>query len=179
MSTQDDTDELGARLRSLRGEESQEAFSRRVGITRSALANYETGRTRPKPSVLRQICQKAGVPEKFLLTGEVTEFDELAAALGAYKEAGTLPGLTEDEKAIIRVLRLCSTRTSLAVVNAMISALEQQDFDKRLADLLTIEGDIKRLYLIKEVDGAYNRGLTPDTLAAITDILSKRRAGPQ
>ena len=174
MSTQNDTDRLGARLRSLRGEESQEAFSRRVGITRSALANYETGRTRPKPSVLRQICQKVGVSEKVLLTGEVTEFDELAAALGAYKEAGTLPGLTADEKAIIRVLRLCTTRTSLAVVNAIISALEHQEFEKKLADLLTIESDITRLYMIRKADGAYERGLTPDTLAAIGDLLSAR-----
>ncbi|WP_165455705.1 helix-turn-helix domain-containing protein [Paracoccus subflavus] len=175
MSTQISTDSVAARLRALRGDESQEAFSRRVGITRSALANYETGRTKPKPAVLRQICQKLGISEALLPQGRLSNLGDLVAALGIHEEGGTLPGLTEDEKAIIRILRLCSTPVVNRVVTAMISGVEAQDFDRRLADPATAPTDVARLYQIAKNDGAYERGVTPDALAAIVDVLSKQR----
>lgn len=38
---------FGQQLRAMRGQRSQESFARVLGITRAALANYETGRTTP------------------------------------------------------------------------------------------------------------------------------------
>lgn len=177
MSTQDST--IGERLRRLRGEESQEAFSRRVGITRSALANYETGRTKPKPSVLRQICQRLGVSEGALLSGEATSFRELASLLGSSEDAATLPGLTDHERAIVRVLRLCPPETVHSVVSGIISSLEGNKFFRDGADPLTIVDDISRLYSIEKAKGAYDRGVTPDTLAALLDKLKDSQQGPQ
>ena len=129
ISTQISTAGIPARLRALRGEESQQSFSERIGITRSALANYETGRTTPKPSVLRNICQKLGISESVLKTGEVSAFDDLAGAVGTYREVGTLPGLADDEKAIVRVLRLCDASVVHSVVVAIIEGLEAKKFE--------------------------------------------------
>lgn len=53
----------GRLLRRLRGEQSQRAFAARAGITRAALASYETGRVRPKPSLVREICARVGVAD--------------------------------------------------------------------------------------------------------------------
>lgn len=174
MSTQSSTD-IPARLRALRGEESQQSFSERIGITRSALANYETGRTTPKPSVLRSICQKLGISESVLRSGEASTFDDLAGAVGAYREVGTLPGLTDDEKAIIRVLRLCDTSVVHSAVTAIIEGLEAQKFERSLADPLTAHIDIARLYQISKDAGFYNRGITPDTLTALVELLAKKQ----
>lgn len=109
------------------------------------------------------------------MTGQTSEFDELAGALGAYGEVGTLPGLTKDEKAIIRVLRLCDADTAQTVVNALISALEENRFDRRFADPLTAPVDIARLYQMSKNKGQYDRGVTPDALAAILQELSKSK----
>ncbi|WP_367278467.1 helix-turn-helix domain-containing protein [uncultured Amaricoccus sp.] len=177
MSTRDST--IGERLRRVRGEESQEAFSRRVGITRSALANYETGRTQPKPSVLRQISQRLGIPESALLSGDAGSFRELASLLGSNEDIAGLPGLTEHERAIIRVLRLCPPETVHSVVRDIISTLESKDFFRELADPLTIVDDIGHLYMIEKAKGAYDRGVTPDTLAAILDRLKSGQGDPQ
>mgnify|MGYP005853738515 CR=1 FL=1 len=177
MSTQNVT--IGERLRRLRGEESQEAFSRRVGITRSALANYETGRTKPKPSVLRQICQSLGLSESALLTGEAGSFRELASLVGAHDAAAVLPGLTDHERAIIRVLRLCPNEVVYGVVRQIISALEDGSFYRELADPLTIVDDISHLYMIAAGQGWYDRGVTPDTLAAILDKLKGGQREPK
>ena len=175
ISTQISTAGIPARLRALRGEESQQSFSERIGITRSALANYETGRTTPKPSVLRNICQKLGISESVLKTGEVSAFDDLAGAVGTYREVGTLPGLTDDEKAIVRVLRLCDASVVHSVVVAIIEGPEAKKFDRSLADPLTAHVDVARLYQISKADGFYDRGITPDTLLALMDTLAKKQ----
>lgn len=73
---------VAERLRRLRGvEESQESFAARVGISRAALANYETGRTVPGPSVRRRICDALGVPPGEL--DDDTSADEAIAELRA------------------------------------------------------------------------------------------------
>ncbi len=64
---------VSRRLRFLRGKETQEAFSKRVGISRSALANYETGRSVPNSFVLNQISEKCGVAEDFFSASDLVE----------------------------------------------------------------------------------------------------------
>ncbi len=176
MSTPNSTNSVGARLRLLRGEESQEAFSRKVGITRSALANYETNRTVPKRSVLRQICQRLGVSENALVDGEAQDIPDLLGALGIYNEVGTLPGLTDDEKAIIRVLRICDKGVAHAAISAITAGLEEKKFSTEVADPGTIVDDIARLYGIVEAGGTYLRGVTPHALAAISAFIESKKS---
>ncbi|MFV0410805.1 MAG: helix-turn-helix transcriptional regulator [Paracoccus sp. (in: a-proteobacteria)] len=57
---------IADRLRELRGKETQEDFARMIGVSRATLANYEAGRTVPRPSVCRRICRKLGIAENTL-----------------------------------------------------------------------------------------------------------------
>ena len=179
MSTHNSTDkvELGERLRWLRGDESQTVFSERVGITRSALANYETGRTTPKISVLRKITQRLGIAEEILLKGVSESLEDFADALGARTGTDTLADLTKDEKAIVRLLRICDTTTVHAAVDAIVSGLETGNFSKELADPLTIVDDIARLFRIAKSEGVHERGITKDGLTAIMQYLGRTKAG--
>lgn len=93
MSTPDSTD-LGERLRYLRGEQSQEQFAQQIGLTRAALANYETGRTKPKASILREISRKLGLSDEFLLSGKVRneyELNLVVAGKGMLNECHETP----------------------------------------------------------------------------------------
>ena len=48
----------------------QESFAKFLGIPQSNLASYETGRRVPSDAAIQLICQKCGVSEKWLRTGE-------------------------------------------------------------------------------------------------------------
>lgn len=48
----------------------QKMFAAFLGIPQSNLASYETGRRTPSDAVIQLICQKCGVDEHWLLTGE-------------------------------------------------------------------------------------------------------------
>lgn len=58
------------RIKALRGLETQKAFAERLGITPQAVLNYEKYGRSPKGRYLTNICQKLGVREQWLLTGE-------------------------------------------------------------------------------------------------------------
>lgn len=58
------------RFKKLRGLETQKAFAERLGITPQAVLNYEKYGRIPKGRYLTNICQKLGVREQWLLTGE-------------------------------------------------------------------------------------------------------------
>ncbi len=58
------------RIKALRGLETQKAFAERLGITPQAVLNYEKYGRIPKGRYLTNICQKLGVREQWLLTGE-------------------------------------------------------------------------------------------------------------
>lgn len=147
-----------------------------MGITRSALANYETNRTVPKRSVLRQICQRLGVSENALIDGDAKDLPDLLGALGIYNEVGALPGLTDDEKAIIRVLRICDKDVTHAAISAITAGLEEKKFSTEVADPGTIVDDIARLYGIVKAGGTYMRGVTLDTLAAISAFIESKKS---
>jgi transcriptional regulator with XRE-family HTH domain len=102
-------------LRALRRERSQEEFARLVGLTRSALATYENGRTTPKPSILRQIESRTGMSEEFFLTGQVRNEFELNLAVTGRSFLNESHE-TSDELALIQALRCVAPSVSKAVV---------------------------------------------------------------
>jgi hypothetical protein len=69
-----------------------------------------------------------GVSENALVDGEAQDIPDLLGALGIYNEAGTLPGLTDDEKAIIRVLHICDKDVAHAAVSAITAGFEEKKF---------------------------------------------------
>lgn len=165
MSTQHkaEDDGLRTRLRALRGERSQQEFARLVGLTRSALANYENGRTSPKPSVLRQIALRAGVSDEFLLSGRVRNEYELNLAVtgrGFINECHE----TEDELALVRALRAVDPVTVQAVVATLIKGIgDSPEARSRLGDRLG--ADLHRLDAINRAAGHFEKGSTEEEQA--------------
>lgn len=66
----------------------QQEFADRLGIQRSTIAQYETGRNNPIDAVVSLICREYGVDEVWLRTGEGEMFrprtreDDIAAFFG-------------------------------------------------------------------------------------------------
>lgn len=56
----------------------QEEFSKRLGITRTAVAQYETGRNDPVSSVVSLICKEFNVNEEWLRTGSGEMFVQMS-----------------------------------------------------------------------------------------------------
>lgn len=152
---------FGERLRLLRGSYTQSEFAEKIGITRSALANYETGRTNAKAKVIRQIAVKLDVSEGFLQGNDVLPSD-LAKTLGIADDFSQ--SITKDEQAILRMLRLCRNRSVRAIVAIIIQNIIEDKSSTNDADLLLLEEDLLRLYSIMKADGLYNRGISRDTL---------------
>lgn len=156
MSTQHSADDLRNRLRALRGELSQDEFARKVGLTRSALANYENGRTVPKPSILRQISSRAGISDDFLLSGQVRneyELNLVVAGRGFLKECHE----TEDELTVVRALRAVDPGTVQDVVTALIRDIgDNPSARANLGDRLG--ADLHKLDAIARAGGHFSKG---------------------
>ncbi len=89
--------ELGARIRAARLAQSltQDELARAVGVTRSAVAQWETGRAGQVGSNLARIARVLGTSAAHLLSGE--------------QEAGAAPvPLRGDEMALLRAYRDCA-----------------------------------------------------------------------
>lgn len=52
----------------------QQAFAEKIGCSRSAITNYEIGRTEPLDPIITAICREFGVSESWLRTGEGSMF---------------------------------------------------------------------------------------------------------
>lgn len=65
-------DTFAERIRRLRKDKklTQQEFADRLGIKRTTIANYESGRNEPVDSVIALICSKFAVDETWLRTGE-------------------------------------------------------------------------------------------------------------
>ncbi|WP_421398143.1 helix-turn-helix domain-containing protein [Agrobacterium fabrum] len=60
---------IGARIRDARGNATQEEFSKKIGVGRTVLANYEAGRRLPDSRTLEKIADESNLTVNFLLSG--------------------------------------------------------------------------------------------------------------
>ena len=97
----DTLEEIKDRLKILRKHLSmtQEDFSKKLGLARNSIANYEIGRREPTNAIIVSICREFGVNEVWLRTGEggeenmftkISEDDRYSLNLGRL-------GITENE----------------------------------------------------------------------------------
>ncbi|MDM8214674.1 helix-turn-helix domain-containing protein [Desulfovibrio piger] len=63
-------DNMGDRIRKIRGRMTQKEFSERIGITQRAVINYEISGRTPRRKIIKAICEQFGICEHWLLTGE-------------------------------------------------------------------------------------------------------------
>lgn len=145
------------RIRYVRGNETQAQFSKRVGISRSALANYETGRSKPNAFALRQISEKTGHPLSFFDNQEINEADDWFETAKRSVLEGA-PKLTDDELSLIRCLRMCDDQTVGQLVETIQSAIEESPYRGTYEQLLFFDTDMGRLEKIRRLDGRYARG---------------------
>ncbi len=93
---------IGGRIRAAREQQglTQAALAERVGVTRSAVAQWETGRSGQVGGNLTQIAAVLGVGIEHLLLGN--------GARAVSTELGWSSAMTGDELALIRFYRECA-----------------------------------------------------------------------
>lgn len=148
---------VAKRLRFLRGEETQESFAKRVGISRSALANYETGRSMPDEFTQLKILRNAGVSDDYLAQHyDPLEPHSTEAVVGAVVEG--LPDWTEDEATLVRILRLCDQKAIKDVLEVVLRGASQQEVTVALSTIFTIKDDLQRLMKVQSGERPYEKG---------------------
>lgn len=136
---------IARRLRFLRGEATQEEFAKRVGISRSAIANYETGRSIPDDFTLGRIAENTGFPiDYFSSQYDPSVENSLAGAVGDL--IGGISDWTEDEATLVRILRLCDQPTIAEVLRAVAAGAARQEFVVTISTIYTVTEDIQRLF---------------------------------
>lgn len=158
---------LGQRLRSLRKGASQADFAEKLGLTRSALANYELGRSLPKPDVLQRIAERLDISLQDL-TGPAQLAD---LKHSANLMLGVSDSPTQDEWAILRMLRLSGPECVLDVVRTIIRSLEADKSRLQAWKADTVLVDLARLYTIENRGGGYD-GLTADDVLTLARSLA-------
>lgn len=146
---------VARRIRFLRGDQTQEAFSKRVGISRSSLANYETGRAVPDSYKLEMIAKACGAHPSYFLDAD-DEKATMATVVGSAVEGR--PDFTEDELSFVRLLRTLDPETIVQIVDIVLHAISTQPMAGHLASFLHLHDDVLRLDQIREMGGRFNKG---------------------
>jgi transcriptional regulator with XRE-family HTH domain len=101
---------IGARIKAARGRVglTQAGLAERVGVTRSAVAQWETGRSGQVGGNLAQIASVLGVGVEYLLLG---------GGVGhVMAEVGNGEEMTGDELALLRLYRECRSQDRAALL---------------------------------------------------------------
>lgn len=106
---------IGARIRSVREARglTQVMLAERVGVTRSAIAQWETGRSGQVGGNLAQAAAALGVGIEYLLLGNVDERQNLLSRDEGPHSAARLTG---DEMALLRLYGECSAEDRQALL---------------------------------------------------------------
>ena len=103
----------------------QQEFAERIGITRNAVANYETGRNEPIGSVLNLIYNEYNVNPDWLRNGSGEMFIEPATfSLDEYAQANKL---NKNEIYIIRGFMELNPDTRQAIYNVFSNAFNENN----------------------------------------------------
>ena len=106
---------MNERLKRLRRELNitQQEFADRIGIKRSTMATYESGRNEPIDAVISVICREFDVNEDWLKTGDGEMFEEL----------------TDQEKTMKYIAKLVKDKDSVVAnaITAVAITYEQLD----------------------------------------------------
>ena len=70
---------LGSRIKEARGKLSQDAFSKRIGVSKGSLGFYERDENLPNTDVVLKICSETGADLTWLLTGAEAQAESTPA----------------------------------------------------------------------------------------------------
>ncbi len=132
---------FGRRLRELRGPKSQSELADLAGLTRSAIANYELGRSLPGQNVIAKLANALDVEREALRASPTVEdWEEQLTA------AGPIDSVTDDEMAFIRLLRCAPPEDAITFVKQLIDYFEAADDAFQFVDSEQAARDLARLY---------------------------------
>lgn len=106
---------MNERLKRLRRELNitQQEFADRIGIKRSTMATYESGRNEPIDAVISLICREFDVNEDWLKTGDGEMFEEL----------------TDQEKTMKYIAKLVKDKDSVVANSITAVAITYEQLD--------------------------------------------------
>ena len=111
----------------------QEEFSRKIGIKRNTLANYEIGRNEPIDAVIFSICREFNVNEAWLRTGDGEMFITMSRDEELAKWAGKLVSSgVEGEfmKKFVHILSKLDSRDWETLEKVVVSMAEENKKDQ-------------------------------------------------
>ena len=150
---------IARRIRFLRGESTQEEFSRRVGITRSALANYESNRSTPNDFVLGQIASRCDIPASFFDDADLTPNRDwnTASFLGRVIEGR--PDWTDDELSFVRLLRLVPADVVARIADELVEASTRNELKGVVSQFASLTRDVASVLAVKTRGGLFSKGI--------------------
>ena len=121
-------DVFPARLRELRGNESQAQFAARIGIARPSVASYEKGLRIPPADYIAMICKACGVSADWLLG--LSDVPALQTDFEMVCENTAFPSLVINELEKVRHQVFMENRNNIhlltAIHNLTITALKHE-----------------------------------------------------
>lgn len=126
-------------------------------------------------TVLR-IANLTGVSPSSIVSDDVYSFDDLATLVAAKPELRSLGDLSEDEKAMVRLIRVLDDETVRQAVAVILDGLHVDRCHHEAIDVVNFEDDFTRLALIREGELNYIRGYTIDSLKTILEALAFKKA---
>lgn len=117
-------DRLQFRVREARAatKMTQEAFALRLGVSRSAVANWETGVGVPDMQNLSRICVASGMAFEYLATGRGERFADGSAVTddaGGYMTPDESKAQDSDELKLLKRYRACSAEKRRAILSLL------------------------------------------------------------
>lgn len=132
---------FGRRLRELRGSKSQGELAELSGLTRSAIANYELGRSMPGQGTIISLANALGVgTEALKIEPTIEDWEEQLNTLVPSE------GVSDDEMALIRLLRCAPPSDAITFVKQLIDYFEATDDAFHFVDSEQAAKDLARLY---------------------------------
>lgn len=132
---------FGRRLRELRGSRSQGELAELSGLTRSAIANYELGRSLPGQSVQTKLADALGIGlEALKAEPTVEDWEE------QFRSTRPIDSVSDDEMAFIRLLRCAPPEDAITFVKQLIDYFEAADDAFQFVDSEQAARDLARLY---------------------------------
>lgn len=114
----------------------QEDFAKRANRTRSEIKNIEYGKTSPKPEVIQAVCDRYGINQNWLKTGEGEMMVSHTAGDGVGKiVAEALKGAPEDARAYVsHLLDGLTGPEILLLAEVLRSFLSRRDQERQTRD---------------------------------------------
>lgn len=164
--------QVARQLRLLRGLSTQAAFAGRLGVSRAALANYETGRTIPSEKTLQSFREALDLGEQYFSDNP---FDQMMLSMGLHTQPGD--GFSPDERAILQILRVVPTNSVRDALTVVLNGLRSGVGITRTKDPDALHSAVERVMHIVADNGRYDR--TPrdaqrdDKLQAVLSLLDR------